>query len=148
MSNEISWIQPGVVKIRFADHPTGAIVEDTLRRLEIFVGAEKLRGCFLDAGGVSAFDSSVRGPGRELLTALRARGVERAVCLTVSPLIRMIGSTLSFASGLPVLFVATEAEAMAKLREQQREPAPAGQKQKPGGLARVLCLFREALSSR
>jgi hypothetical protein len=119
-SAELSWVSPGLLKIRFAGHHNEASIRNLLQRLDAFPGAEKLRGCFLETSQVQTFDTSVRGPGRELLAALRARGVDQTICLGPNPLVRMLASTLAFAAGLPMIFVNSEAEALNLLREPRK----------------------------
>lgn len=102
---EVTMLAEKTLEVRFQGHVTGALVESVVPRIALVRGAVLVRWVLFETSGVTGYRIDVRGPGGAMLTALREAGVERGVAVTKVPSVRMIGSALTLAAGLPTRFV-------------------------------------------
>lgn len=102
---------PDAIELSFRGHVSDRAVEYAIERIREEDGA---RFFLLDATHTESYDESTLVPGVLLLRELRARGVERGVAVSDSP-VHIIGSAVSFVAGLKVEFVRTRQRALARL---------------------------------
>ena len=110
------WVDPDHVETEFGGYVTLAVAE--LGREEAFalVGDRAVRSSMVDVSAIAGYEAAVRKAGFAWMKAFRSRGGERMYVVTSMGVVRMMGSALAFATGMPVSFVATRDAARARIR--------------------------------
>jgi hypothetical protein len=103
------------LEVRFPAYVDASCLAKVIREVRALVGARQLDGALLDASRVERYSADVRGPSRELLDFLRQHGVRRPIAVSSRGAVRMIGSAIALAVGIPIVFVETRSGAVAKL---------------------------------
>ena len=106
---------PTVLAISFEGHIQGTSLAFLPSKIDAVLAGTSVRRVFFDTEAVTGYSIDVRGPGATMLAHLRTKGIERAVVFAPLASVRMIGSALLLAAGLPATFVATRIEAITTL---------------------------------
>ena len=115
-SSQVSWLEPGVLRIRFVGYVDAAQTERLVTDAKHILGqGDPLRAFVIDCAEAENYSPNVRQPGVALMETLRDAGAQAGFAVSASPAIRMIGTAVSFVAGTRVRFVGTMAEARAEL---------------------------------
>jgi len=114
----VTQLDPRTMHIRFEGHASGAVVEGVLPEVKRLLSTGAVRGLVIDAAGVTGFTPDVSQAGRTLLGLFVEAGVKACSTAVSSGAIRMIGTAIGFAAGLPIEFVSTDDEAQAAVRRK------------------------------
>lgn len=114
-------LEPDVVELSLRGHVSDRSIEYARTLLlDLLLDLPRMRYFLVDTTTTDGYDESVRVPGVLLLRELRERGLERGVAVTDLS-VRMVGSALSFVAAVPVDFLPTREQAIARLEAHRRE---------------------------
>lgn len=102
---------PDALESIFTGHVTPEVAESGRKAAYDLLGDRSIRYWTIDVSAISGFDPAVRSVGFAWMKAFRARGGVRMFIVTEQSFVRMMGSALAFATGMPVSFVRTRDEA-------------------------------------
>ncbi len=111
-SNRVELRRPsaGMVEITFTGHIDGNIMAPAVAALNAAGEREAIHVVVFEATGITGFETSVRGPGSALLSSTKRFGALGIAAIRATP-VRMMATTLAFATGLPLRIVAAASEA-------------------------------------
>jgi hypothetical protein len=117
----VRFISPTILDLVWTGYITEASCAQYPAQLEHLLAAQRIDYAVFDALRVSGFSADSRGPGGRLLSICKQAGARRVMVVTDSSAIRMIGSTVAFATGMSIRFFATRAEALAAIEQLERD---------------------------
>ena len=98
------------MELTFIGHMNGDAMMDAVAALDAAGEKEVIHVVLFDATGITGFEPTVRGPGAALLSSTKRFGAVGIAAIRTTP-VRMMATTVAFATGLPLRIVATAGEA-------------------------------------
>jgi hypothetical protein len=108
-------VSPGVVEVVYAGYVSATLLEEKAHEFYATLRRSPATHWIADATGLQGFDPKVNLLGAPWVDAFKSQGGRLLILVSTSPSVRMAGSTLSFAAGVPIKSAANSAEAMALL---------------------------------
>ncbi len=112
----VQWIDDSTLETVFTGRLTKELAVAHRERIQKEISTRAPRFFLINGERLSGFDAAIRSDSAELLRALRAAGVLKVAAVTELSAVRMLGTAVSFAAGLPLKFYAKRAEALAALK--------------------------------
>lgn len=122
---EASLLAEQTLEITFEGHVTGALIAPIVPRIIDLRGAKGIRWVLFDTTLVTGYSLDIRAPAAVMLDTLKRSGVEKSVAVTKLASVRMMGSALTLAAGLPMRFVEFRDEAERQIEAWRFEAATA-----------------------
>ena len=113
-------VDGGILRIRFFGYVDGVLVQRGILRVREVLGRRSARFFLADTMGVTGVDASMRAPGLDLISEMKAHGITAGFIAASSPLVRLLASTLGMASGFRLELLATAELAMWKAQSALR----------------------------
>jgi hypothetical protein len=113
-------VDGGILRIRFSGYVDGALVQRGILRVREVLGRRSARFFVADTMAITGVDPSMRAPGLDLISEMKARGIIAGFIAVSSPLVRLLASTLGMASGFRLELLATTELAMWKAQSALR----------------------------
>ncbi len=119
----------GVLELVLLGHATAKTLDAANAELLAACEKEALRAVIFEGTGITSFDADVRKSGSALLSTMKRLGLFGIAALRNAP-VRMLASTIVFASGIALPIVATREEAL-RLAESELSARPVAKKTAP-----------------
>jgi hypothetical protein len=115
------FLTPLFLELVWSGYITQASCGHYPERLSSLLVGRSIRYAIFDALAVTGFSADSRVAGGKLLAGCKGAGARRVLVVTDSSAVRMIGSTVALATGMSIRFVASQAAALASIRELERD---------------------------
>jgi hypothetical protein len=109
------WLDDEILEATHSGYLSEGMLEETRWRFWRVAGARNPRFALLDMAAITGFSSDVVHPGRRFLTEFKERGGEQIVVVTTKSDLRMLASTLMFATNASIRFAGTREGALTRL---------------------------------
>lgn len=116
-SYSITFDEPDIVVLTLSGHQNGETIRAATAQMGSALEARRVRFAYFAVDDIESFHPNVASAGADLLALLKKHGIELSVATTKNGAVRMMGQTISFAAGFKLRFVATKAEAYARLAD-------------------------------
>ncbi|UJR86298.1 STAS/SEC14 domain-containing protein [Sandaracinus amylolyticus] len=108
-SASVHW-DGSVIRVHYRGYIDGAAMREGTNGVKRCLLQRQPSAILFDTIEVEGYSPEVRAPGVEMFRALKDNGVGRAVAISTSSAVRMMGSVFAFATGMPLEFVDSRAE--------------------------------------
>lgn len=112
---QVSSIKPAVVEAIYKGYITSEMQERSFPEFKTVLGKATASHWVIDAIDIDGFDPKVGIAGGAWISSFKGQGGHTMIVVTTSSLVRMLGSTLAFGSGLSVKVVSTRVQALAHM---------------------------------
>jgi len=112
-------IEPDAMESHFAGHITADVAEKGRKAAYELLGDRVVRFWTIDLSRIDGFEAAVRNAGFAWMKEFRARGGKRMFIVSDNAMVRMMGSALAFATGMPVAFVPTREAALERMKQER-----------------------------
>ena len=116
----VDLLDGGILRIHFFGHVDGPLVYRGIERVREVLGQRTARYFLADTLGITTVDASMRAPGLDLISVLKAYGITAGFISVSSPVVRLLASTLGMVSGFRLELLATTELAMRRAQTALR----------------------------
>lgn len=99
-----------VIRVHYRGYIDGAAMQQATDGVKRCLMQRRASAVLFDTLEVEGYSAEVRAPGIEMFRALKDHALARAVAISTSSAVRMMGSVFAFATGMPLEFVESRAE--------------------------------------
>jgi hypothetical protein len=103
----VDMAEEAIVRLRFSGPLDGPLVARGTEQVRGLLKTRRARVFLIDGMEVTEVDSSMRGPGLDLLGAMKLAGVTAGFVATSSSVVRLVATTLGMASGFRIELLET-----------------------------------------
>jgi hypothetical protein len=112
---ESRWADANAMETVFTGYVTLDVAQSGYVAAFALLGDRAVHYWTIDVSAITGFEASIRSAGFRWMKDFRSRGGQRMFVVTASSAVRMMGSALAFATGMPVSFVPSREHAAKRI---------------------------------